>query len=125
MLLVLDEFALRNEYQITNVSYYCHPSGNRSRVDDCRDHPYMRSGPFMHIPGHLPAANVQLLKDGRLAPGGVMDISDPRLPNLNDMGKKDLLYCNVFQFVYYHCEMDVVFHFNKLTTVEPPIQSFD
>ena len=47
----------------------------------------MRTGPFMHIPGHLPAANVQLLKDGRLAPGGVMDISDPRLPNLNDMGK--------------------------------------
>ena len=55
-------------------------AGNRSRVDECRDHPYMRPSPFMHLQGQLPGG-VQLLKDGRLAHG--MDINgaaaDPRL----------------------------------------------
>jgi len=64
-------------------------TGNRTRVDEIRDHPYMRPNPFMHIPGHLPAANVQLLKDGRLAPTG-MDMNgagaaDMRMPTLNDI----------------------------------------
>ena len=53
------------------------------------EHPYMRSGPFMHIPGipgtPLPS-NVQLLKDGRLAHTGV-DVNDPRLPHLHDIGE--------------------------------------
>ena len=48
----------------------------------------MRSGPFMHIPG-IPGTpiptNVQLLKDGRLAHTGV-DVNDPRLPNLHELG---------------------------------------
>ncbi len=54
-------------------------AGNRSRVDECRDHPYMRPSPFMHLQGQIPG--VQLLKEGRLAHG--MDINgaaaDPRL----------------------------------------------
>ena len=45
-------------------------------MDDLRDHPYMRPSPFMHLPGQLPAANVQLLKDGRLAPTGMEGLQD-------------------------------------------------
>lgn len=79
------------QLESVSVETYSYPkcdaisTGNRTRVDDIRDHPYMRPNPFMHIPGHLPAANVQLLKDGRLAPS-VMDINgtDMRMP-LNDL----------------------------------------
>ncbi len=71
------------------LSFYlcvCVIIGNRSRVEDCRDHPYMRSSPFMHLQGQL-SNGVQLLKDGRLAHG--MDINgaaaDPRLSAIQDM----------------------------------------
>lgn len=51
------------------------------------EHPYMRPSPFMHIPG-IPGgpipANVHLLKDGRLAHGGM---DDPRLSNIHDLGE--------------------------------------
>ncbi|XP_064405445.1 runt-related transcription factor 3-like isoform X2 [Halichondria panicea] len=53
---------------------------NRSRVHDM-EHPYMRSGQFMHIPGLQGGSNVQLLKDGRLAHG----MDDPRLQNIHDI----------------------------------------
>lgn len=56
-------------------------SGNRSRVEDCRDHPYMRPSPFMHLQGPLPGGVV--LKDGRLAHG--MDLNDPRISALHDV----------------------------------------
>ena len=46
------------------------------------EHPYMRSGPFMHIPGLQGGSNVQLIKDGRLAHG----MDDPRLQNIHDIG---------------------------------------
>ncbi len=46
------------------------------------EHPYMRSGQFMHIPGLQGGSNVQLLKDGRLAHG----MDDPRLQNIHDIG---------------------------------------
>ena len=61
--------------------------GNRTRAEDIRDHahPYMRPGPF--FPGQFPAANVQLLKDGRLAPTGMeLGNGDPRLGTL-DIGE--------------------------------------
>ena len=71
-------------------------AGNRSRVEDCRDHPYMRPSPFMHLQGQIPGG-VQLLKEGRLAHG--MDINgaaaDPRL-NIHDI-------CNQGQLVTGHC----------------------
>lgn len=42
----------------------------------------MRPGPF--FPGQFPAANVQLLKDGRLAPTGMeLGTGDPRLGTLD------------------------------------------
>ena len=45
----------------------------------------MRPGPF--FPGQFPAANVQLLKDGRLAPTGMeLGNGDPRLGTL-DIGE--------------------------------------
>lgn len=59
-------------------------TGNRTRAEDIRDHahPYMRPGPF--FPGQFPAANVQLLKDGRLAPTGMeLGTGDPRLGTLD------------------------------------------
>ena len=65
-------------------------TGNRTRAEDIRDHahPYMRPGPF--FPGQFPAANVQLLKDGRLAPTGMeLGSGDPRLGTL-DIGKQSI-----------------------------------
>ena len=63
-------------------------TGNRTRAEDIRDHthPYMRPGPF--FPGQFPAANVQLLKDGRIAPTAGMELGsgDPRLGTL-DIGE--------------------------------------
>jgi hypothetical protein len=48
----------------------------------------MRPGPF--FPGQFPAANVQLLKDGRLAPTGMeLGSGDPRLGTL-DIGKQSI-----------------------------------
>lgn len=54
--------------------------GNR-RSEECRDHPYLRPSPYMHLHGQLPG--MPLLKDGR-----GLDINgaaaDPRL-NITDM----------------------------------------
>lgn len=61
----------------------------------------MRTSPFMHIPG-IPGTpiptNVQLLKDGRLAHGGV-DVNDPRLSNLSDIGT---LQCSLLCMLFAH-----------------------
>ena len=48
-------------------------SGNRQRVEDCRDHPYMRPNPFLGPP----------MNGLRLAPGGMEPVgagaADPRM----------------------------------------------
>lgn len=76
-------------------------TGNRTRAEDIRDHahPYMRPGPF--FPGQFPAANVQLLKDGRLAPTGMeLGTGDPRLGTL-DIGKcLDACMCTVYRYLF-------------------------
>ena len=71
-------------YAVFDSCNFSRTPGNRSRVDDMQNHPYMRHSPFMQLPGQLPNnINIQLLKDGRLGPG--LDNSDPRIPALPDV----------------------------------------
>ena len=79
-------------------------TGNRTRAEDIRDHthPYMRPGPF--FPGQFPAANVHLLKDGRLAPTGMeLGTGDPRLGTL-DIGKCVVSCARTYNYIHmYMC----------------------
>ena len=84
-ILLLWVYTVHNYYTALAASVLDYTStGNRTRAEDIRDHahPYMRPGPF--FPGQFPAANVQLLKDGRLAPTGMeLGTGDPRLGTLD------------------------------------------
>ena len=86
-------------------------AGNRA-PNRTEDH-YLRPNPFMaHLStGQIPAANVQLLKDGRLAPAGGLDLNgvsvgvsnaDCRGPNMAEVFPAGEQRANEKRFMYMH-----------------------
>jgi len=80
----------------------CVHVGNR-RSEECRDHPYLRPSPYMHIHGgQLPG--MPLLKDGRgMDINGRMDINgaaaDPRM-NIQDLCNQGIESPIVFSWAF-------------------------